>query len=46
MREVSDAFLLQVAEISATLIGLFLVGLFFYIETSRGRSSCPSGPAS
>lgn len=37
MRPVSDAFLLQVAEISATLIGLFLVGLFFYIETGFRR---------
>jgi hypothetical protein len=33
MRPVSDQFLLQVAEISATLIGLFLVGVFFYVET-------------
>jgi hypothetical protein len=33
MREVSDAFLLNVAEVSATLIGLFLVGVFFYVET-------------
>lgn len=30
--EVSDAFLLQMAEIAAGLIGLFLVGIFFYIE--------------
>jgi hypothetical protein len=37
MHEVSDAFLLQVAEISATLIGLFLVGLFFYVETGFRR---------
>jgi hypothetical protein len=29
MRQVSDAFLLNVAEVSATLIGLFLVGVFF-----------------
>ena len=28
MREVSDEFLLNVAEVSATLIGLFLVGVF------------------
>jgi hypothetical protein len=39
MREVSDAFLLQVAEISATLIGLFLVGVFFYVETGFRRLS-------
>jgi hypothetical protein len=32
MREVSDAFLLNMAEVSATLIGLFLVGIFFYVE--------------
>ncbi len=37
MRQVSDAFLLQVAEISATLIGLFLVGVFFYVETGFRR---------
>ncbi|MGH3083583.1 MAG: hypothetical protein ACRDNP_05890 [Gaiellaceae bacterium] len=37
MREVTDSFLLQVAEISATLIGLFLVGLLFYIETGFRR---------
>jgi hypothetical protein len=37
MRPVSDAFLLQVAEISATLIGLFLVGVFFYVETRFRR---------
>lgn len=33
MREVSDAFLLNMAEVSAGLIGLFLVGMFFYVET-------------
>lgn len=37
MRPVSDAFLLQVAEISATLMGLFLVGVFFYVETGFRR---------
>lgn len=37
MREVSDAFLLNVAEVSATLIGLFLVGVFFYVETGFRR---------
>jgi hypothetical protein len=37
MREVSDAFLLSVAGISATLVGLFLVGVFFYIETGPRR---------
>jgi hypothetical protein len=39
MRQVSDGFLLQVAEISATLIGLFLVGVFFYVETGLRRLS-------
>lgn len=29
MRPISDAFLLNMAEVSATLIGLFLVGVFF-----------------
>jgi hypothetical protein len=33
MREVSDAFLLLMAEVSATLIGLFLVGILFLVET-------------
>jgi hypothetical protein len=31
MREVSDAFLLNMAEVSAALIGLFLVGVLFYV---------------
>ena len=37
MRQASDAFLLNVAEVSATLIGLFLVGVFFYVETGFRR---------
>jgi hypothetical protein len=37
MREVSDDFLLNLAEVSATLIGLFLVGVFFYVETGFRR---------
>jgi hypothetical protein len=37
MRDVSDAFLLNVAEVSATLLGLFLVGVFFYVEIGLGR---------
>src|SRR5688572_15261831 len=32
MREVSDAFLLNVAEVTAALVGLFLVGVFFFVE--------------
>ena len=38
MRQVSDAFLLNMAEVSASLIGLFLVGVFFYVETGLRRS--------
>ena len=37
MRQVSDAFLLNIAEVSATLIGLFLVGVFFYVESGLRR---------
>jgi hypothetical protein len=37
MREVSDAFLLQMAEVSGGLIGLFMVGVFFFIETGFRR---------
>lgn len=37
MRQISDAFLLNMAEVSATLIGLFLVGVFFFIETGLRR---------
>jgi len=33
MDPVSDAFLLTLAEVSAGLIGLFLVGMIFYIQT-------------
>jgi len=32
MREVSDAFLLNVAEVTAALVGLFLVGTFFFVD--------------
>jgi hypothetical protein len=38
MRQVSDSFLLNMAEVSSTLIGLFLVGVFFYVESGFGRS--------
>lgn len=37
MRSVSDSFLLNMAEVSSTLIGLFLVGVFFYAETGFRR---------
>ena len=33
MKEVSDAFLLNIAEVTAALAGLFLVGIFFFVET-------------
>ena len=37
MRQVSDGFLLNMAEVSAALVGLFLVGIFFYLETGFRR---------
>jgi hypothetical protein len=37
VRQVSDALLLILAEISATLIGLLLVSVFFYVETGLRR---------
>ena len=37
MLPVSDGFLLQVAEISAGLVGLFLVGVFFFIQAGFRR---------
>lgn len=37
MRQISDAYLLSISEVSATLIGLFLVGAFFYAETGLPR---------
>ena len=37
MDPVTDAFLLLVAEVSAALIGLFLVGMIFYIQTGFGQ---------
>jgi hypothetical protein len=33
VREVSDSFLLQVAEVSGGLFGLFMVGMLFWAET-------------
>ncbi|MGH2788242.1 MAG: hypothetical protein ACRDJV_10070 [Actinomycetota bacterium] len=39
MRDISDGFLLNMAEVSASLIGLFLVGVFFYVETGFRRYS-------
>jgi hypothetical protein len=37
VRDVSDSFLLNMAEVSATLIGLFLVGVLFFVETGFRR---------
>lgn len=37
MNPVSNDFLIAVAEISAALIGLFLVGMIFYIQTGFDR---------
>ena len=37
MRNVSDAFLLNMAEVSAALIGLFMVGIFFFADTGFRR---------
>ena len=37
MNPVSDGFLIAIAEISAALIGLFLVGMIFYIQTGFDR---------
>jgi hypothetical protein len=37
MRPVTDDFLLNMAEVSASLIGLFLAGVFFYVETGLRR---------
>ena len=39
MRPVSDAFLLLMAEVSSALIGLFLVGVFFYAESGFRRGT-------
>jgi hypothetical protein len=37
VRRITDEFLLHVAEFSVTTIGLFLVGVFFYVETGLRR---------
>ncbi len=37
MDPVADAFLLLIAEVSSALIGLFLVGMIFYIQTGFGQ---------
>jgi hypothetical protein len=38
MREVSDDFLLNMAQVSSALVGLFLVGIFFYADTGFRRT--------
>jgi hypothetical protein len=37
MQTVSEAFLLNIAEVSATLISVLIVGVFFYVETGLRR---------
>lgn len=37
MKEVSDAFLLALSEVLATLIGFLLVAMFFYIDRKKDR---------
>jgi hypothetical protein len=37
VRQVSDGFLLNMAEVSGALVGLFLVGVFFFVETGLER---------
>jgi hypothetical protein len=39
MRPVSDDLLLSIAEVSAALVGLFFVGIFFYVETGFRRAA-------
>lgn len=37
MREVNDEVLVGLAEVAATLVGTFLVGVFFYLESGHHR---------
>jgi hypothetical protein len=39
MRAVSDSFLLTAASIAATLLGLLLLGVFYYVETGLRRAA-------
>jgi hypothetical protein len=39
VRAVSDDFLLNMAEVSGALAGLFLVGVFYFVETGLGQLS-------
>lgn len=44
MREVDQEFLLGVAGVSATLLGTFIVGVFFYIDSDMHRRMASSEP--
>lgn len=39
MQPISDSFLLTIASIAATLLGLLLLGAFFYVETGLRRAT-------
>lgn len=45
MIPVSDPFLLQLAGITASLLGFFVVGVFFYVQRvgNNARSDSPGG---
>jgi hypothetical protein len=45
MREVSDIFLLNMAQVSGALLGLFVVGMLFYVETGFRRVDPRGGEA-
>jgi hypothetical protein len=45
MREVSDIFLLNVAEISGAILGLFVIGMLFFAETGFRRLESRGGAA-
>ncbi|WP_214465619.1 hypothetical protein [Microbacterium flavescens] len=44
MKEVDQEFLLGTAGVSATLLGTFIVGVFFYIDSDMHRRLSSSGP--
>lgn len=43
MREVTDEFLLALAGIAATLVGTFIVAVFFYLDSALHRSRGAAG---
>jgi hypothetical protein len=45
MRDVSDGFLLNMAEVSGGLLGLFVVGMLFFVETGFRRLDEQGGEA-